>query len=215
MVIRGLERYGYRDLAREIATNHLTNMAAVFEKTGTVWENYVPDKMQPGQLDGRQVGRNFVGWCGIGPILYLLEYRVGLKSFAPKNELCWELRSTNRVGCDRYRFAGHVADLVATPDNDRWRIHIASDGDFHTQGHRRRAGKDIRGKERHERVRSRRAIISPVAQAPTAFVGLQRRSAFDFDECKNSPHIVSIVADHPLPRRDMAAWPSRSVACGD
>ena len=49
MVIRGLERYGYTDLAREIALNHLTNMGRVFEKTGTVWENYAPDKIEPGQ----------------------------------------------------------------------------------------------------------------------------------------------------------------------
>jgi hypothetical protein len=130
MVIRGLERYDYNDLAREIAFNHLTNIGEVFEKTGTVWENYAPDKAAPGEVNGRQVGRDFVGWTGIGPILYLLEYGVGLKPFAAWNELRWKLQSTKRVGCERYRFAGHVADLVATPEGDRWLIHVASDGDF-------------------------------------------------------------------------------------
>jgi glycogen debranching enzyme len=130
MVIRGLERYDHHDLAREIAINHLTNMGQVFEKTGTVWENYAPDKAEPGQVDGRQVGRDFVGWTGIGPIMYLLEFGIGLKPVAPRNELRWNLRSAKRVGCERYRFAGHVADLVATPDGNHWRLRVVSDGDF-------------------------------------------------------------------------------------
>ena len=40
MVIRGLENFGYADLAREIAFEHLDRVASVFEKTGTIWENY-------------------------------------------------------------------------------------------------------------------------------------------------------------------------------
>jgi hypothetical protein len=130
MVVRGLERTGYADLAREIAINHLTNMGLVFEKTGTVWENYAPDKAEPGLFDGRHVGRDFVGWSGIGPILYLLEYGIGLQPDAPKNELRWDLRSTKRIGCERYRFNGHVVDLLATPDDNKWRLHVLSDGDF-------------------------------------------------------------------------------------
>jgi hypothetical protein len=130
MVIRGLERYGYNDLAREIALNHLMNMGQVFEKTGTVWENYAPDKSEPGQLDGRQVARDFVGWTGIGPIMYLLEYGVGLKPDGPKNELRWELRSAKRVGCERYRFGDRVVDLLAAPEGGNWAVKIISDGDF-------------------------------------------------------------------------------------
>ncbi len=130
MVIRGLERYGYAGLARKIAINHLTNMGQVFEQTGTVWENYAPDKAVPGEVNGRQVGRDFVGWSGIGPILYLLEYGIGLKPDAAKNELQWDLRSTKRIGCERYRFNGRVVDLLATPNDHRWRIHVVADGDF-------------------------------------------------------------------------------------
>lgn len=131
MVIRGLERYGYGDLAREIALNHLTNMGLVFEKTGTVWENYAPDSSEPGSMSGR----DFVGWTGIGPILYLLEFGIGLMPDAPRNELRWELRGAKKVGCERYRFNGRVVDLLATyelpyPEGDRWRIRIVSDGDF-------------------------------------------------------------------------------------
>jgi len=73
MVIRGLEAYGYQDLARRIALQHLNLVADVYRKTGTIWENYSPEKFEPGD----PAKADFVGWSGIGPILYLLEYGIG------------------------------------------------------------------------------------------------------------------------------------------
>jgi hypothetical protein len=129
VVIRGLENYGQAELAREIALEHLERVAEVFEKTGTIWENYAPDSARP----GKPAKGDFVGWSGLGPILYLLEYGIGLKPDAPRNELTWELRGTGRTGCERFRFNGHLTSLVAVPAADapgRWRITVRSDGDF-------------------------------------------------------------------------------------
>src|SRR5208337_822368 len=58
MVIRGLENSGYDDLAREIALKHLDLVARVYEKTGTIWENYSPDAIQ----QGMPAKADFVGW---------------------------------------------------------------------------------------------------------------------------------------------------------
>ncbi len=100
----------------------------VFAKTGTVWENYAPDAPEP----GNQAKRDFVGWSGIGPILYLLEYAIGLKPDAPANTLAWDIQATKRLGCGRYRFNGHVVDLEAKPgtDGERWMVNVRSDGAF-------------------------------------------------------------------------------------
>jgi len=93
MVVRGLERYGYTDLAREIALNHLDNVVEVFKQTGTIWENYAPQKVAPGQ----PAKREFVGWSGIAPIALLLEYKIGLRPDATNNTLAWRIASdTNR-----------------------------------------------------------------------------------------------------------------------
>jgi hypothetical protein len=129
MVIRGLENYGYSDLARELALSHLELVAQVFKKTGTIWENYAPDAVEP----GKPAKGDFVGWSGIGPIMYLLEYGIGLKPNAPQNQLLWELQSEARAGCERFRFNGHVASLVAEPVADgqgKMRVSVESDGDF-------------------------------------------------------------------------------------
>jgi glycogen debranching enzyme len=126
MVIRGLERYGYRTLARDIAMNHLDCIGAVFKRTGTVWENYAPDSTAP----GKPAKGDFVGWTGIGPIAFLLEYAIGLAPDAHANTLTWNLNSAEPSGCERYRFNGHIADLIATPEPTQWNIRVHSDGPF-------------------------------------------------------------------------------------
>jgi Trehalase len=129
MVIRGLEAYGYTGLARQIAVQHLNLVAAVYKKTGTIWENYSPEKPEP----GKPAKRDFVGWSGIGPILYLLEFGIGLKPDAARDELVWDLRPAGRQGCDRFRFNGHVSSLIAEPfpgRPGRFHITVESDGGF-------------------------------------------------------------------------------------
>ena len=128
MVIRGLENYGYSDLAREIALEHLARTAELFQQTGTIWENYAPDSVAP----GKPAKRDFVGWSGIGPILFLLEYGIGLKPDALANKLEWDLRPNKRVGCERYRFKGHTVDLLATPtgNGQSWEVTVRSNGAF-------------------------------------------------------------------------------------
>ncbi len=132
MVIKGLENYGYRDLARKIALKHLEISAKVFEDTGTIWENYAPDSALPGRHDdGSLVQRDFVGWSGIGPILYLLRYGIGLEPDALGNRLVWRSDLEGKSGCIRYRFNGHVASLIVEKDGPLPRhMSVDSDGDF-------------------------------------------------------------------------------------
>jgi hypothetical protein len=129
MVIRGLERYGKHDLAREIAVEHLRTVGDVFKTTGTVWENYAPDVAKP----GKPAKGDFVGWTGIVPILYFLEYGIGLRADAPNNRLTWALTSRKRCGCERFRFNGHTVTLVAQRQNDLSGlvdVAVESDGQF-------------------------------------------------------------------------------------
>ena len=129
MVIRGLERYGKHDLAREIALEHLRMVGEVFRTTGTVWENYAPDAAQP----GKPAVKDLVGWTGIVPILYFFEYAIGLRADAPNNRLSWTLNSTKRCGCERFRFNGHVVTLVAQPPTGSTgpiEVAVESDGPF-------------------------------------------------------------------------------------
>lgn len=128
MVIRGLERYGRHALARQIAMENLRIVGEVYQATGTFWENYAPDAAAP----GKPAKPDFVGWTGIFPILYFLEYAIGLKPDAPNNRLTWTLHSTRRLGCERFRFNGHTTTLVAEPEagSERLHLNVESDGAY-------------------------------------------------------------------------------------
>jgi hypothetical protein len=129
MVIEGLENYGYDELAREIALKHLALVANVFRETGTIWENYAPDSDEP----GKPARPDFVGWSGLAPIGLLLRFEIGLKPDAPHNRLRWAITSAGRIGCERFRFGGHIASLLAQPGGRgpaKERLSIVSDGPF-------------------------------------------------------------------------------------
>jgi len=124
MIIRGLEKYGYDSLAHAIAMNHLENVTKVYLETGTYWENYATDSL----TRGAQSVKDFVGWTGIAPIMYLIEYAIGLKPDATKNELVWNITSSKRCGMKNLRFNGRTTTLIAVPSDNGLTVNVASDG---------------------------------------------------------------------------------------
>lgn len=113
MIVLGLEKCGFKSLAREIAINHLEVLNKVFQDTGTIWENYPPEYLTSGNSDHPDM----IGWSGLAPILYYIQYGVGLN--VPEGEDCleWNLNeeylSKGSVGCERYWFRNKQADLNA------------------------------------------------------------------------------------------------------
>ncbi|HLN54246.1 MAG TPA: trehalase family glycosidase [Lentimicrobium sp.] len=98
MVLRGLTKYGYDSLAFEIALNHLSNVVEVFNGTGTLFENYAPDKVQGNDR------KDFVGWTGIVPITVLFEYVFGIRPDVPHNTIIWDINLTDAFGIADYPF---------------------------------------------------------------------------------------------------------------
>lgn len=94
MITKGLVANGRHELAREIVVNHLDNLSEVFQDTGTVWENYAPEKAAPGD----PASPNFVGWSADGPIAQLIEHYIGITLDVPNNMVDWTLLTTEEVG---------------------------------------------------------------------------------------------------------------------
>jgi len=98
MVLRGLTANGYDSLAFQIAKNHVDNVVAVFQKQGTFFENYAPDKIQGNDR------KNFVGWTGLAPISVLLEYLLGIRGDVPKNQLILDINLKDEYQIKNYPF---------------------------------------------------------------------------------------------------------------
>lgn len=127
MVIRGLEKYGYQALAKEIALNHLNAVCEVYKQTGSIWENYPADEISSGDADKK----DFVGWSGIAPMLYLMEYGVGLKADAINNQVFWSIDDERGCGCQNYWFGGKTADFAAVKIGDKMEVRVTTDDRFH------------------------------------------------------------------------------------
>jgi len=75
MVLRGLRRYGQHTLARRLARRMHAGVAEVFQRTGTFWENYAPDRDAAGRLQPGDPARpDFCGWTALVPISVAREF---------------------------------------------------------------------------------------------------------------------------------------------
>ncbi len=110
-IIKGLENYGYYDFAYEASLKYLDGMKAVFEKTGTVWENYSPDSLKQGD----RANRDFVGWTGLGPISLLIENVIGIKANAPDQKISWHIHRKDRHGIKNLTIGKNSVTLIAEP----------------------------------------------------------------------------------------------------
>lgn len=126
MVLMGLDRVGYHDLAYEIAVNHVHNVTEVFKATGQVYENYAPESPLPG--DPAKAG--YVGWAGLGPISLLFEYVFGIKTDAQARRIEWNVRRTERHGIVRLPVGDATVELICEAresENDEPKITVVSD----------------------------------------------------------------------------------------
>lgn len=109
MTLSGLSRHNNHNLAHEIALNHIQCVAQVFQETGTLWENYAPEVMQP----SKPAGGDFVGWTGVSAINILIEYVIGIQPQHGRADLRWDIRLTERHGVLRYPLGSvNTIDLV-------------------------------------------------------------------------------------------------------
>lgn len=70
MILKGLDVYGERELAKELAVKYLESLNQVFKKTGTIWENNSPEAIEA----GCNSGPDFCGWSGLGPVAVVREF---------------------------------------------------------------------------------------------------------------------------------------------
>ena len=108
MVLKGLEKAGEYDLAREIAINHVENVTKVYLETGTLWENYAPEQAAP----GNPAKKDFVGWTGLSPIAIVIEEIFGIHGSARERRIIWRVRENSRHGVLRYPMGADAVDLI-------------------------------------------------------------------------------------------------------
>ena len=129
MIIKGLEKYGQEEFARQCSQKFLEGLYEVYKTTGTVWENYSPDYFTP----GTPARDKFVGWTGIGPITLLIENILGFRLEGNKNQLTWHISRTDEHGIKNLRLGSATISAVCLKRKNNeapCQIHLKSDKPF-------------------------------------------------------------------------------------
>lgn len=108
MVLKGLEKYGYHQMAHRIAERHVRYVSAVFQKTGTLWENYAPESVVP----GIPAKKDFVGWTGLSPIAITIEQVFGIHCDAKNKKIVWRINQLEKHGVYHYPVGEDTVDLI-------------------------------------------------------------------------------------------------------
>ena len=110
MVARGLAAQGYWNLVRVVAENYVAGLSALYQATGTIWENTAPEIVAP----SNDSIPHFVGWGGLGPIAMLLEHVIGIGLNAPEDKVEWRLGQAVRNGVENLAFnGGRIVRMVS------------------------------------------------------------------------------------------------------
>jgi hypothetical protein len=124
-VIKGLEKVGNNELAHEASERYLNGLYRVYRQTGTLWENYAPDKVDGKFKQGvndqnppSDCRKDFVGWTGLGPVSLLLENVLGFRVDGVSKTLTYDLRRTDRHGVENLRMADITTSVIAENRSD-------------------------------------------------------------------------------------------------
>lgn len=125
MVLCGLAKHGYNELAYDIAEAYVRNVVEVFNQTGTVYENYAPEKAMPGEAKA-----DFVGWTGLAPVSILFEYLFGIRPDAYHKKITWYIRRTERHGIEQYPLGDVTVNLICearASEAEKPVVHVEAD----------------------------------------------------------------------------------------
>lgn len=123
--IRGFQRSGRTELARETALKHLNAILAVHRGTGRFWENYGSEETAKGSASAPDYS-----WTALGPVALLLETVIGLEPDALHGSLRWSPPLRRAVGVKRYPLGSATIDAELKEEQDGWHAHVRTDKPF-------------------------------------------------------------------------------------
>lgn len=131
MGIKSLEKYGYYDLANELAEKTLLHMLKTYRnfEPHTIWEAYSPVKYEPStyKRNARLVRPDFCGWSALGPISLFIENVIGIFDInAYKKKIRWNIHNNFKHGIKKLKFNDVTADVIY----ENGKIMVNSSGEF-------------------------------------------------------------------------------------
>jgi neutral trehalase len=133
MIIKGLEKYGAYDMARECAIRHLYYMLDTLhpegKEQGFVWEAYQPRKDGPAQWPGKKdyPRKLYISYTGLSTITLMIENILGLYISLPRKTVDWIVPTLEIMGIENLTLKRNLITILSNKSGRGWEIRLESE----------------------------------------------------------------------------------------
>jgi len=133
MVVKGLERYGQFEFARECSIRHLYFILDTLhpngEDVGDVWESYLPAKEGPSQCPEIPdfPKKRFIPMVGLITITLMIEDIIGLVISLPRKTVDWTMTTLEAMGIEGLSLKRNMITILSNKQARGWEIRLESE----------------------------------------------------------------------------------------
>ncbi len=133
VVIKGLEKYGRYDLARECAIRHLYYVLDTLhpdgKEKGTLWEAYAPQNEGPASWPDKPSFPRplFIPYAGLSTIALMIENVVGLYISLPRKTVDWMVPTLEIMGIEDLSLKRNMITILSNKSGRGWEIRLESE----------------------------------------------------------------------------------------
>jgi len=133
MVIKGLEKYGQYDLARECSIRHMYYILDTFHpengKKGSLWEAYKPLKDGPALwAENEEFNRElYIPAAALSTLSLMIENVVGLFISLPRKTVDWIIPTLELMGIEDLSLKRNFITILSNKSSRGWEIRLESE----------------------------------------------------------------------------------------
>jgi neutral trehalase len=134
MVIKGLEKYGYYELARECSIRHLyfvleSLMPNNDKEPGDLFEAYLPNKEGCAKLsaDGTLARKRYLHTTALSTIALMIENVIGLSISLPRKTVDWIIPNLEIMGIENLSLKRNLITILSNKSTRGWEIQMESE----------------------------------------------------------------------------------------
>lgn len=134
MVIKGLEKYGQYELARECAIRHLYFvleglMPNENKEPGDLWEAYLPNKEGRALMEGNNIfpRKRYLITAALSTIALMIENVIGLSISLPRKTVDWIIPNLEIMGIEKLSLKRNLITILSNKSTRGWEIQMESE----------------------------------------------------------------------------------------
>lgn len=133
IVIKGLEKFGFYEFARECSIRHIYFILDTFHpdkgKKGYLWEIYKPMQEGPAKWDGNEEYNRklLISSTGLATIALMIENVIGLFISLPRKTVDWIIPTLELMGIEDLNLRRNKITILSNKSNRGWEIRLRSE----------------------------------------------------------------------------------------